>query len=161
VGGLLRTRTFGLFWFGETVSGFGSAITTVALPLVAVSTLHASTGMVALLAAANWLPWLLLGFPAGTWVDRWPRRRTMLTADPVSAAVLVAVPIASWTGVLTIAALLAAAFLCGTSSMFSIWHSTATCRACCPPPVIAWRETASCRPAFRLLRSPLRALAAC
>lgn len=95
VGGLLRTRNFGLFWVGESVSGFGSAITTVALPLVAVSILHASTGMVALLTAANWLPWLLLGLPAGTWVDRWPRRRTMLAADPVSAAVLVAVPIAA------------------------------------------------------------------
>ena len=73
VGGLLRTRNFGLFWVGESVSGFGSAITTVALPLVAVSTLHASTGMVALLTAANWLPWMLFGLPAGTWVDRWPR----------------------------------------------------------------------------------------
>src|SRR5580704_11912452 len=73
VGGLLRTRNFGLFWIVESVSGFGSAITTVALPLVAVSTLHASTGMVALLTAANWLPWMLFGLPAGTWVDRWPR----------------------------------------------------------------------------------------
>jgi MFS family permease len=118
VGGLLRTRNFGLFWAGESVSAFGSAITTVALPLVAVSTLHASTGMVALLTAANWLPWLLFGLPAGTWVDRWPRRRTMLAADLVSAAVLVAVPIAAWTGVLSIAALLAAALVCGTSSMF-------------------------------------------
>jgi MFS family permease len=118
VGGLLHTRNFGLFWVGESVSGFGSAITTVALPLVAVSTLHASTGMVALLTAANWLPWLLLGLPAGTWVDRWPRRRTMLAADLVSAAALVAVPIAFWTGVLTIGALLVAALVCGTSSMF-------------------------------------------
>jgi MFS family permease len=117
-GGLLRTRNFGLFWVGESVSGFGSAITTVALPLVAVSTLHASTGMVALLTAANWLPWMLFGLPAGTWVDRWPRRSTMLTADVVSAAVLVAVPIAAWTGVLSTAGLLAAALVCGTSSMF-------------------------------------------
>src|ERR1700734_1495881 len=83
-GGLLRTRNFGLFWAGESVSGFGSAITTVALPLVAVSTLRASTGVVALLTAANWLPWLLIGLPAGTWVDRWPRRRTLLAADLVS-----------------------------------------------------------------------------
>jgi MFS family permease len=118
VGGLLRTRNFGLFWLGESVSGFGSAITTVALPLVAVSNLHASTAMVALLTAVTWLPWLLLGLPAGTWVDRWSRRRTMLTADLVSAAVLVAVPIAAWAGVLTIAALLAAALACGTSGMF-------------------------------------------
>jgi len=113
VGGLLRTRNFGLFWAGESISGFGSAITTVALPLVAVSTLHASTGLVALLTAANWLPWLLIGLPAGTWVDRWPRRRTLLAADLVSAAVLAAVPIAAWTGVLTTAMLLAAVLAAG------------------------------------------------
>src|SRR5580692_9545790 len=118
MGGLLRSRNFGLFWAGESISGFGSAITTVALPLVAVSTLHASTGLVALLTAANWLPWLLIGLPAGTWVDRWPRRRTLLAADLVSAAVLAAVPIAAWTGVLTTAMLLAAVLAAGTSSMF-------------------------------------------
>src|ERR1700734_234251 len=117
-GGLLRTRNFGLFWAGESISGFGSAITTVALPLVAVSTLHASTGMVALLTGANWLPWLLIGLPAGTWVDRWPRRRTLLAADLVSAAVLAAVPIAAWAGVLTVAMLLAAVLVAGTSSVF-------------------------------------------
>ena len=109
IGGLLRTRNFGLFWVGESVSGFGSAITTVALPLVAVSTLHASTGMIALLTAASWLPWLLIGLPAGAWVDRWRRRRTLLAADLVSAAALVAVPIAAWTGVLTVVMLLAVA----------------------------------------------------
>ena len=118
VGGLLRTRNFGLFWAGETVSGFGSAITTVALPLVAVSTLHADTAMVALLTAATWLPWLLIGLPAGTWVDRWPRRRTLLAADLASAVVLAAVPVAAWAGVLTTAMLLAAALLAGTGSMF-------------------------------------------
>ena len=117
-GGLLRTRNYGLFWTGETVSGFGSAITTVALPLVAVSTLHASTGMVALLTAATWLPWLLIGLPAGAWVDRLPRRRTLLAADLVSATVLSAVPVLAWTGVLDIAMLLAAALLAGTSSVF-------------------------------------------
>jgi MFS family permease len=107
-----------LFWTGESVSGFGSAITTVALPLVAVSTLHASTGLVALLTAANWLPWLLIGLPAGTWVDRWPRRRTMLTADFVSAAALASVPLAAWAGVLTVAMLLAVVLVAGTSSLF-------------------------------------------
>jgi MFS family permease len=46
------------------------------------------------------------------------RRRTLLTADLVSAAVLAAIPIAAWTGVLTVAMLLAAALAAGTSSMF-------------------------------------------
>src|ERR1700691_5044202 len=118
VGGLLRTRDFGLLWAGESISGFGSAITTVALPLVAVSTLHASVGMVALLTAATWLPWLLIGLPAGTWVDRWPRRRTLLTADLVSAAALASVPLAAWAAVLTVVMLLAGVLVAGTSSLF-------------------------------------------
>jgi predicted MFS family arabinose efflux permease len=117
-GGLLRTRNYGLFWAGESVSGFGSAITTVALPLVAVTTLRASTGAVALLTAANWLPWLLIGLPAGTWVDRWPRRRVLLAADVASAAALAAVPVAAWAGVLDVAILLAAVLVVGTSSVF-------------------------------------------
>jgi MFS family permease len=118
VGGLLRTRNFALLWIGESTSAVGSAVTTVALPLVAISTLHADPAMVALLTAATWLPWLLIGLPAGVWVDRWPRRRTLLIADLVSAVVLVAVPIAAWTHVLTMPMLLVAALLAGTAGIF-------------------------------------------
>jgi hypothetical protein len=66
VGGLLRTRNFALLWIGESTSAVGSAVTKVALPLVAVSSLHAgaAAAMVALITAATWLPWLLLGLPA-------------------------------------------------------------------------------------------------
>src|SRR5215471_19123686 len=73
-GGPLRTRNFALLWIGESTSAVGSAVTTVALPLVAVSTLRAGPAAVALLTAATWLPWLLIGLPAGVWADRWPRR---------------------------------------------------------------------------------------
>lgn len=57
-GGLLRTRDFRLLWAGETTSVLGSSIAVVALPLVAVVTLQASTFAVGLLTAAAWLPWL-------------------------------------------------------------------------------------------------------
>ncbi|MFI7643868.1 MFS transporter [Nonomuraea sp. NPDC049400] len=118
LGGLLRTRNFRLLWAGESVSALGSAITTVAVPFVAVTTLHASTGEVAMLTAASWVPWFLIGLPAGTWVDRWPRRRILLAADLVSAVVLAAIPVAAWTDVLTVPMLLAAVLIIGTSSMF-------------------------------------------
>lgn len=118
VGGLLRTRDFGLLWVGESTSAVGSSITTVALPLVAVATLHASPATVALLTASSWLPWLLIGLPAGVWVDRWPRRRTLLIANVVSAVVLVTVPIAAWADVLTMATLLVVALLAGTAGIF-------------------------------------------
>ncbi|MFC5001191.1 MFS transporter [Dactylosporangium cerinum] len=119
VGGLLRTRNFALLWIGQSTSAVGSAITSVALPLVAISTLQAGPATVALLTAATWLPWLVIGLPVGVWVDRWPRRRTLLIADIVSAAVLVVIPIAAWTNVLTVAMLLVAALLAGTAGVFA------------------------------------------
>ncbi len=119
MGGLLRTRNFGLLWVGQSTSAVGSAMTTVALPLVAVSTLRAGPGMVALLTAATWLPWLLIGLPAGVWVDRWPRRRTLLVADLAAAAALAVIPVAAWTGVLSMAVLLVAALLAGAAGVFA------------------------------------------
>jgi MFS family permease len=118
VGGLLRTRNFGLLWVGESTSAVGSSITTVALPLAAVSTLHASAVMVTLITASSWLPWLLIGLPAGVWVDQWPRRRMLLIANVASAVVLITIPIAAWANVLTMTVLLLAALLAGTAGIF-------------------------------------------
>lgn len=73
-GGLFRHRDFRLLWAGQAVSSVGSNVTAVALPLVAVAVLDASAAQVAMLTAAAWLPWLLVGLPAGAWVDRMRRR---------------------------------------------------------------------------------------
>lgn len=88
----------------------------VALPLVAVVTPQAYAFQVSLITAATWLPWLLVGLPAGAWVDRLPRRPLMVTCDAVSAAVLISVPLAAWAGLLTLAHLLAVALLTGARS---------------------------------------------
>jgi hypothetical protein len=45
-------RSFNRFWAGQTVSEFGDQITGLALPLIAVVTLSATTGQVGLLIAA-------------------------------------------------------------------------------------------------------------
>ncbi|MFD1935071.1 MULTISPECIES: MFS transporter [Nonomuraea] len=116
--GLLRRRDFRLLWLGESASSLGSAVTGVALPLVAVTVLHSSAFAVSVLAAAVWLPWLLVGLPAGAWVDRLSRRRVMLVADWVSMAAFLSVPIAAMSGVLTIGQLIAVAFAAGTAKVF-------------------------------------------
>ncbi|WP_405201544.1 MFS transporter [[Kitasatospora] papulosa] len=116
--GTVKGRDFRLFWFGETVSLLGNGIAVVALPFVAVLTLHAGTFVVGLLTSVAYLPWLLLGLPAGAWVDRLPRRPVMLVSDAVSFVAFVSVPIAAWAHVLTIPHLLAAAFICGCASVF-------------------------------------------
>ena len=73
-GGLLRQRNFRLLWIGESVSGIGNAMAVVGIPLLAVTVLRASTFAVAALTAAAYLPWLVIGLPAGAWVDRLPAR---------------------------------------------------------------------------------------
>jgi Na+/melibiose symporter-like transporter len=118
VGGLLWRREFRLLWIGETTSNVGNAISQVAMPLVAVVTLHANTFTVGLLKAAAWFPWLAIGLLAGAWVDRWSRRATMLVCDLVSLLLLISVPVAAWFGVLGMGQLLVVAVLTGAAAVF-------------------------------------------
>ena len=69
--GLLAVREFRLLWIGETTSSFGSSISSVALPLVAL-TLHASVFAISALTAAAWLPWLVIGLPPARGSTGWP-----------------------------------------------------------------------------------------
>ncbi len=117
-GGLLRTHDFRLLWTGETTSVLGSSIAVVALPLVAVVTLQASTFAVGLLTAVAWLPWLLIGLPAGAWVDRRPKRPIMLVCNTFSMVVFLSVPVAAWLGLLTMTQLLVVALAGGVAKVF-------------------------------------------
>lgn len=116
--GLLRQRDFRLFWTGESISAVGNSITIVVLPLVAIDTLRASTFVVTLLTAMAWLPWVIIGIPAGAWVDRLAPRPVMLASDAVLAAVYASVPVAAWCGVLSVAQLIAVTLIAGAASVF-------------------------------------------
>jgi MFS family permease len=117
-GGLFWHRGFRLLWAGDTVSQFGSQVSTLALPLVAVLFLHASTFQVGVLTAAQYAAFLLVGLPAGAWCDRIRRRPVMITGDLARAALLAWVPLGAALGVLTIWQLLAVAFLHGIATVF-------------------------------------------
>ncbi len=95
----------------------GSSVTFVALPLVAVVSLHASTFLVTLISAGTWFPWLLLGLPAGAWVDRMSPRHIMLACDVASFAAFLSVPACGWFGVLTTAQLIAVATVAGSAAV--------------------------------------------
>ncbi|MFF3666085.1 MFS transporter [Microtetraspora malaysiensis] len=116
--GVLRQRDFRLLWIGETASGLGTSITGVALPLIAVVVLRVDTFAVGLLAAVVWLPWLVIGLPAGAWVDRLRKRPVLVAGNLVSAAMYASVPVAAWLGALTFAHLLAVAAVCGVATVF-------------------------------------------
>jgi predicted MFS family arabinose efflux permease len=114
---LWRHRGFMLLWGGETVSGLGDAMAGVAVPLVAVSVLHASALVVSALTAATFLPYLVLGLPAGAWVDRLPKRPVMVSADVAQLVLFASLPAASALGVLSVGQLLAVSLLAGTAAM--------------------------------------------
>jgi MFS family permease len=116
--GLLRQRDFRLLWIGESTSQLGSAISGIALPLVAVAVLHAGAFAMGLLAAVAWLPALVVGLPAGAWVDRCSRRRVMMVCNAGGMLLLLSVPVMAWLGMLTMGYLLAVALANGVCSVF-------------------------------------------
>ena len=105
-------------WGAETISQFGTQVTLLALPLVAILTLDESAFRVALLTTAEFLPFLLFTLPAGVLVDRLPRRPILILANLGRAAALVSVPIAHWLGALTIWQLYAVGFAVGVGTVF-------------------------------------------
>jgi MFS family permease len=108
---------FWRFWTASTVSTVGDAVTTVALPLLAVAVLHASTFEVSLLTAAQYLAWLLIGLPAGVIVQHLPLRGTQVAMDLVRAAAMLSLPAAAFLGVLTLPHLLVVALVVGMASV--------------------------------------------
>jgi hypothetical protein len=115
---LARNRNFRLLWIGEGVSVLGSMTTTVIFPLMAVTQFDAGPFWMGILAGAIWLPWLVLGLFAGTWVDRSDPRRIMMRADLVAALVVGTVPVAWALDVLTLPHLVLTALGLGGCTVF-------------------------------------------
>src|SRR6058998_333137 len=86
-------------WTGQTISQFGTAISELALPIIAVRLLHASAFAVAALGTVEFLPFLLFTLPAGVWVDRLPRRAVLIVGNLTLAQLYV---VGFLTGILTV-----------------------------------------------------------
>ena len=112
-GGLWRQPDFLKLWSAETISQVGSQVSGLAIPLVAIITLHASAFQVALLSVVEFVPFILVSLPAGVWVDRLRRRPILIIGDLGRAALLASIPIAYAFDALTIGQLYAVGFLSG------------------------------------------------
>jgi MFS family permease len=117
-GSLWRHADFMKLWTAETISQVGSQVTLLALPLVAITVLDASAFEVGLLSTVEFAPFVLVGLPAGVWVDRLRRRPVLVAGDLGRAAVLLSIPVAYQLGVLTIGQLYVVGFVTGVLTVF-------------------------------------------
>lgn len=118
-------REFMLLWVGQALSDLGSAITILALPLVAVAVLQASALEAGVLIASGTVANVLVALPAGVLVDRLPKRVVMIWCDVVRFIALGSLPALSAWGELHIWHLYVAAFVSGVSmSVFGIAYQS-------------------------------------
>jgi predicted MFS family arabinose efflux permease len=115
---LWRHRDFLLLWGGQAVSQAGSQVSVLALPLVAIVILHATTLQVGLLSATVTSAYLLVALPAGVAADRLAKRTLMLCCDAALVLVIGSVPLAAAAGVLTLGQLFAVALAASGLGVF-------------------------------------------
>ncbi|MER5944933.1 MFS transporter [Streptomyces sp. NPDC001904] len=114
---LWRNRDFAALWGGQVVSALGAQSSQTAMPLLVLAS-GGSPGDAGVVAAAGTLPHLVAQLPAGALVDRWDRRRILLVSEIVAGLVLATVPVAVWSGAVTVAHLAAVAFAQGLCFVF-------------------------------------------
>ena len=115
---LWRQSAFRNLWIAETISQFGTQISLIALPVVAVLVLGATPFEVALLGTIEFLPFLLFTLPAGAWVDRLRRRPILILGDLGRAISLASIPVAYVLGVLGMPQLFVVGFVNGVLTVF-------------------------------------------
>src|SRR3954452_5211830 len=105
-------------WGGQAVSRLGSQVSLLALPLIAITVLNATTFEVGLLSAAEFAPFIVVGLPAGVIVDRLSKRPILIVADVGRLLALASVPVAYELDLLTLGQLYAVAFVTGVLTVF-------------------------------------------
>jgi MFS family permease len=115
---LWRNQGFRRLFAAATASNMGSEITFVAMPLVSVIVLNATATEVGIVWMLGFLPFLLIGLPAGALLDRTRKRWVMVTSDAARAVLLASIPVAWALDVLTIEQMYAVVLFNGIGNVF-------------------------------------------
>jgi len=103
-------------WWANAINSVGDGAFVAALPLLAV-TITRDPRDISIIAAATYLPWLLLSLPAGVIVDRYDRATLMWRCQAVQALIVAGVAAITATGRSSIPILVAASFLLGSAQV--------------------------------------------
>jgi len=117
-GRLWLHRDFNRLWFSDTVSQIGNQFTNLALPILAVLSLHAGAFEIGLLMALQTLFFPILGLFIGVWADRLRKRPIMVVCNLGRMAGLASIPLAFPLSSLTLYQLYAVAAVNGVFTVF-------------------------------------------
>jgi len=115
---LVHHPDFRRLWTGDALGQLGAQLTYLALPVFAVKHLEATEWQMGALTAAETAAFLVIGLPAGAWVDRMRKRRVLIFSDLVRAAVLAIVVVAAFTDQATMPLLIVAGLIISAASVF-------------------------------------------
>ena len=113
---LRRNRDFVLLQAGQLLSTFGSNMSSIAYPLLALAVTN-SAAKAGYVGALEFAPFVLFSFPAGAAADRFDRRRLMIAADVVGATSVAVLAAAVLTHNATLWLILLVAFADSTASV--------------------------------------------
>jgi CRP-like cAMP-binding protein/sugar phosphate permease len=88
---VFRRRSFSMLWVADFVSTAGSALTSLAASIL-IFRVTGSALSVGLMLMATAVPSLLVGLIAGVFVDRYDRKRIMVTANLLQAVLVFLIP---------------------------------------------------------------------
>jgi MFS family permease len=111
---LLRDPIYRRLWTSILISSFGGQVTLLAIPLTAAVLLRSSPAQMGILTAMEVVPFVLFSLPVGVWLDRTRKLRVYVVGEFSLACTVASVPLAWWSGWLSISWLYIAAFVIGT-----------------------------------------------
>jgi len=133
---LRRNRDFVLLQAGQLLSTFGSSMSTIAYPLLALA-ITGSAAKTGYVGAVEFAPLVLVSPLAGVAADRYDRRRLMIASDVAGAASVGSLAAAVFTGHATFWLILVVAFLDSTAAVFFRSGNSGAFRAVVPQSQLA------------------------
>ncbi|WP_306368984.1 MFS transporter [Nocardiopsis sp. CC223A] len=112
-------RDFRWFFASRALADTGTEMGAIAIPLMAIVLLRASPGEVGVIGALSTAAFLVIGLPAGVWVDRARRWPILFTGALCHGLVLLSIPLAWYAGVLTLWQVYACVLIGGATTVFT------------------------------------------
>jgi hypothetical protein len=133
---LWKNRDFVLLQSGQLLSTFGSAMSSIAYPLLALAVTN-SAAHAGYIGAVEMLPLVFFNFPAGVAADRFDRRLVMIASDVVGAMAVAALAAAVLSGNAAFWIIALVAFLDTTAAIFFRAGSSGAFKAVVPQAQLA------------------------